>query len=103
MDDLIEALSALAPGAIGAVGMAVLTKGDLIRRSGMVLISAAGAYYSYEYVAQLLNWPTGLSSFIVGLLSAPVFDKLITELPQLPLAKIGTALINKLLGLKERE
>ena len=99
MEQILEAVKTAMPGLLGATSSAVvLSHGALKRRAGVLFMSSAAAYYSYEYVANLLGWPTGMASFIVGLLFSPIIDKLLTEINEAPLAKA----IARLIGVKEK-
>lgn len=100
MEQVIEAIKTALPGLLGATSQAVvLTKGTIKRRAGVLFMSSAAAYYAHEHVAYLLGWPTGMSSFVVGLMLAPTVDKLLSELNQISLSK----LIGRLLGIKDQE
>ena len=103
MDELTALAKTVLPGALGAASAVVLTRGALAKRSVMVLMASATAYYSYEYVAAQISLPTGLTSFLVGLFAAPFFDKAVDEIYQLQIAKTLTQWVKHILGLKESE
>lgn len=97
MEQFTEALRALVPGVLGATSsVTVLVNTSLKRRAGMLLMSSSAAYYSYEYVANWLNIPSGLASFVVGLVTAPFLEKLVVE-------GMGAEWLRKVLGLKEEK
>ena len=98
---LVDSLKIVAPSVFGASSTAfVLTTGaSLKKRAGMVLMSAAAAYYSYEYIAAATGMPSGMVSFFVGLLAAPVFELFINEISKIAVAKTLTDAARKKLGL----
>lgn len=99
IDELTEVLKTAMPGVLGATSAVVFTRGDWIKRTAMVFMSSAAAYYSYEYVASQIDFPSGLTSFVIGIFAAPFFDKVVEELYKAPLSKLLMRFATKILGL----
>lgn len=101
LNELAAAVKSLIPGTIGAVSAVVYTRGDWVKRTVNVFMSAAAAYYSYEFLALKTGLPGGLMAFFVGVFAAPAIDKAIEEIGEFEAAQIGMDWLRKFLRIRK--